>query len=422
MRKQLVWTTIAEALIMASGILLLRFSAQLLNPEGFGEYMLSRRASGLIYLPLVMGFGIAAPRYIAIVRGGTLPGYGEREFVLATLGMGLVPSVIAIGILNLDHQRTAALLFGSSSLGNLVAPTSAVVGGLALHSITYAVFRGRGNSAAANTIQLANIGIAPLAALALAPRDAASVLALMAAIMIAISLLGFAMALLRERTASAASGDLRSHARLLLRYGLPRVPGEFALIGLVAIPALLSVRAHGLVVAGQFSAALTLLTVITSAFAPVGLVTLPIVSAQAASGDLVGVRRLVVRMLVAGVALAIAGVVLGEAIMPVFVGWYFGAEFLPAVPVFRTCLLGAIPFVVYVLLRNILDALDVRAINTRNLLITLAVLVALCVARSGIMWMATSLVASLGLLCSLTVRDTYLMLRVPRGSPLPTTA
>lgn len=421
MRKQLVWTTIAEALIMASGILVLRFSAQLLGPEGFGEYMLSRRASGLIYLPLVMGFGLAAPRYIAIARGGTLSGYGEREFVLAALGLGLIPAVIAIGLLNLDHQSVAAVLFGSRSLGNLVAPTSAVIGGLALHSVTYAVFRGRGNSAAANTLQLANIGIVPLAALAFA-RDAASILALMAAMMIAISLAGFAVALLRERTTRAAARGLGSHARLLLRYGLPRVPGEFALMGLVAIPALLSVRAHGVVVAGQFSAALTLLTVITSAFAPVGLVTLPIVSAQAAGGDLAGVRHLVVRMLVAGVALAIAGVVLGEAVMPLFVGWYFGVDFLPAVPVFRACLLGAVPFVVYVLLRNILDALDVRAINTRNLLITLAVLVALCIARSGVMWMATSLVASLGLLCALTVRDTYLMLRVPRHSPLPTAA
>jgi O-antigen/teichoic acid export membrane protein len=111
-------------------------------------------------------------------------------------------------------------------------------------------------------------------------------------------------------------------------------------------------------------------------------------------------------MLAGGLLLAIAIVAIGEILIPPLVRWYFGKDFVPAIPVFRMCLLGAIPYVVYVLLRNILDALDVRALNSRNLLISLALLMVLCLLRSDIMSMALSLLISLTLLGILSLRDT----------------
>jgi O-antigen/teichoic acid export membrane protein len=92
------------------------------------------------------------------------------------------------------------------------------------------------------------------------------------------------------------------------------------------------------------------------------------------------------------------------------VRWYFGAAFEPAIPVMRICLLGAIPYSLYVLLRNFIDALDVKAVNSRNLAISLAFLVVLCALRPRIEWMAASLVAALTLLSVLSVRATHLRL------------
>jgi hypothetical protein len=116
-------------------------------------------------------------------------------------------------------------------------------------------------------------------------------------------------------------------------------------------------------------------------------------------------------------------VIVGELLIPPFVGWYFGKEFLPAIPIFRACLLGAIPYVVYVLLRNVLDALDVRAVNSRNLIITLAVLMTLCLLRTEIMSMALSLLAALTLLSILSLRDTHARLgRRALAAPATVTA
>ncbi|MEO8577386.1 MAG: lipopolysaccharide biosynthesis protein [Gemmatimonadales bacterium] len=411
MRIQLAWTMLTELLVMISGILLLKLAASLLGPAGFGEYALSRRAISLLYLPLVMGLGIAAPRYIAIARSGALEGYSESGFAAATLSAGLLPALAAVLLLNVQPEAAAILFFGTDSLARLVPPATVALAGIALHSMVYAIYRGRSEMGFANTMQLVNLGLIPPIAFVVVPHDAPSVLSATGMGWIAISAIALVHVLYRERAEWRGFATMRDHLRLLLRFGLPRVPGEFAMVGLFAIPSLIAVRAHGVVDAGQFSAAMSVLTMASGAFAPVGLVILPRASAQAANGDYAGLRRLVLKILGGGILLAFAGVAIGELLIPWFIEWYFGPAFVRAIPVFRACLFGAIPYAVYILMRSVLDALDVKAVNSRNLIISLIVLTVLCLVNSGIMWMSFSLVGCLTLLGALTLRDTYSRLR-----------
>lgn len=406
MRVQLAWTMVTELLVTISGILILKLAASMLGPAGFGEYSLSRRAVGLLYLPLVLGLGVAAPRYIAIARTGAMEGFTESSFATATLIAGLIPP-LAIGfMLNLAPAAGAVLLFGEASLAHLVTPATIALGGMALHAMTYAVYRGRSEMMFANAMQAINLGLVPVVAFLISNSTAASVLTATGSMWIATSLVALTHVLYREKAEWRGSETFNQHLRVLLRFGLPRVPGEFALVGLFAIPSLLAVRAHGIVAAGQFSAALSVLTMAAGSFAPVGLVVLPRASAMAATGDYAGVRRLVLRILTGGILLATLGVVIGELVIPVFIEWYFGDAFVPAIPYFRAVLLGAIPYAVYILMRSILDALDVKAVNARNLIICLSVVVILCLVNRSLMWMCGSIVASLVLLAVLTLRDT----------------
>ena len=411
MRVQLAWTMLTELGVTIAGILLLKLAASLLGVVGFGEYALSRRAVGLLYLPLVMGLGIAAPRYIAIARSGAVAGYSEGHFAIATLTAGLLPPLAIAALLNLMPATASLILFGTTELARLVPPSTIALAGMAVHGMVYAIYRGRSEMQFANTMQLVNLGVVPLAAFGLVSHDAAAILRATGIGWLVVSLVGMLHVLYRERAGLSGFRETKEHLSILLRFGLPRVPGEFALVGLFAIPALIAVRAHGVAVAGQFSAALSVLTMASGAFAPVGLVVLPRASAQAAAGDMAGVRRLVVRLLAGGILLAVAGVTFGEVIIPPFIQWYFGADFLPAIPVFRICLLGAIPYAVYILMRSILDAIDVKAVNSRNLILSLAAVVLLSLVNRSIIWMSWSLVAALTLLGALTLRDTYARLR-----------
>ncbi len=411
MRAQLAWTALTELLVMIAGVLVLKAAADLLGPAGFGEYTLTRRALNLMHLPLMMGVGIAAPRYIAIVRAGMSAQESQSAFVFASLMTGVIPALLVCALLNLVPQTAAVVLFGTSSLAHVIPAATVALAGVALHSVVYAIYRGQGRMANANALQFVNLGIIPVAAFMFAEGGAAAVLLAMGSAWLVFAGIAAIHVVTSERLGLLGFGSVRSHAATLLRFGLPRVPGEFALIGLFAIPALIAVREHGIVVAGQFSAAISILTIAGGVFAPIGLVLLPRVSAQAAAGDLAGVRRLVVRILTGGILLAGAGVLVGELVIPSLVRWYFGEAFMAAVPIFRVCLAGAVPYVIYVLMRNILDALDVKAVNSRNLIISLIVVVTLCLVNSDVMWMAWSLVAALSLLGALTLYDTWLRLR-----------
>ena len=417
MRVQLAWTMVTELLVTIAGILVLKFAAAMLGPVGFGEYSLSRRAVGLLYLPLVMGLGVAAPRYIAIARAGAMSGYTESAFATATLTAGLLPPLTIILLLNAAPSFGSTILFGSAALTHMVPPASIALAGIALHSMVYAVYRGRSEMKFANTLQTIDLAIVPVTAFLISRHDAAAVLTATGTAWLLVSGIALLHVLYRERADWRGLASMREHLAVLLRFGLPRVPGEFALVGLFAIPSLLAVRAHGVVEAGQFSAALSVLTMAAGTFAPVGLVVLPRASAQVAIGDLAGLRHLVLRILVGGILLAAIGVAVGELLIPPFIKWYFGEDFLPAVPYFRATLLGAIPYAVYILMRSILDALDVRALNSRNLIVSLATVLILCLVNRSLIWMSGSIVASLVLLGTLTLRDTYARLRLQPSSP-----
>ena len=319
---------------------------------------------------------------------------------------GLLPPLTIALLLNVAPGVGAALLFGRASFFYLVPPATIALAGISLHAMVYAVYRGRSEIRFANVLQIFNLALAPLIGFAVGENSAASVLTATGVTWLLISGVGLLHVLYRERADWKGLASMQEHLKVLLRFlGLPRVPGEFALVGLFAIPSLLAVRAHRIVEAGHFSAALSVLTMAAGAFAPVGLVVLPRASAMAATGDVEGVRRLVRRILVGGILVAALGVVVGELVIPFFIRWYFGDAFTPAVPYFRAVLLATIPYAVYILMRSILDALDVRPLNSRNLIVTLSIVTILCLVNRSIIWMAASIVGSLVLLSVLTLRD-----------------
>jgi O-antigen/teichoic acid export membrane protein len=346
-----------------------------------------------------------------------MTGYTESAFATATLTAGLLPPLTIILLLNIAPSFAATILFGSGALAHMVPPASIALAGIALHSMVYAVYRGRSEMRFANVLQSIDLAIIPVMAFLISSNNAAAVLTTTGVSWLIVSGIALLHVLYRERADWRGLATMRQHLGVLLRFGLPRVPGEFALVGLFAIPSLLAVRAHGVIEAGQFSAALSVLTMAAGTFAPVGLVVLPRASAQVATGDLAGLRHLVLRILGGGILLAATGVAIGEILIPPFIRWYFGEAFLPAVPYFRAVLLGAIPYAVYILMRSILDALDVRAVNSRNLIVTLCVAVILCLVNRSLLWMSGSIVASLILLGSLTLRDTYVRLRLQPATP-----
>jgi O-antigen/teichoic acid export membrane protein len=257
---------------------------------------------------------------------------------------------------------------------------------------------------AANGLQIANV-IVPLVAFVVPARSPAQILWLTGAAWSAISLATLLAILVKELAGwSFRFGELVADVRSLLRFGVPRLPGDLALTALLTLPATLTAHRSGIEAAGHVGFSLAVLGLLANFFAPIGVILLPHASAMVASGRLDELRQTMRRLLMLGLPLAAMGTLAIVAAAPQLVSWYLGPTHVGAAPIIRITALSAIPYVVYVLLRSPLDALTVRAINTGNLLFGLVTFLVLVSLFPGTMAVGLALLIAFSLVALLTFR------------------
>jgi O-antigen/teichoic acid export membrane protein len=255
----------------------------------------------------------------------------------------------------------------------LIYALCVAIPGIMLHTVVYGWLRGKFSYTRANALQVVNLAVVYLAAFAIPGLDAAAVVTVQGA---ACSLIACAFVWPDLRSVA-----LRAHTRSellqrgleLVRYGVVRIPGEVALGLLFALPVVVTAHYRGVEEAGFVGLGVSLATMIGAVIAPLGRILLPTASAMAASGNLGLLRRETMRLLMICVAVAVAGVAVVGLLAPWLIDLFFGERFKPATPYVRVVLLSAVPYVLYVVFRSILDALHVRAFNSKNLLVALGI-------------------------------------------------
>jgi O-antigen/teichoic acid export membrane protein len=372
LRGPLAWTLLVEGIVVLAGLLTWRIAALHFSVEEFGGYTVARRLMSVTAYPLLLGLGIALPRAIARARSGAADTGEAGDIGAAAVTITLTSLALFAAVVLLLTEPIARLAFGTAEAGVLVIPTLLATVGLTFHTLGYAWHRGRTGWTAANTLQVVALALTPPAAVWLAGSSVPLALTLTGMAWIATGIVGVLVAI--GRTPLPTLRGARTAGLALLTFGFPRVPGEIALFGMLALPPVMVAHREGLAAAGFISFSLSLVQLIASALSPVGTLLLPIVSADAALGKWGEIKRTVDRMLLAGIGVAIllvATLVLGA---PLIVRLLLGPEYLAAAEVTRWIAPAALPYAVYLVLRNPIDAVAVHPHNTRNLLLALALL------------------------------------------------
>lgn len=401
-------TFAAEFGTLAAGLLVLRLAASNWGTVGFGEYVLVRRTISLLQLPILCNMGIAISRYVAIA-GVQAARHNRATYLLAATAVALGASLVCASIILLVAGPVASLMFGSAQFAPDIRVVAVALPGLVLHGVAYGYYRGRLQLLSANALQVLNLGLMPLAAMAI---PGASVRQAVLALAVAWNVVALAF-----MVPPLLAARVEPHERIgdavveLLRFGIPRVPGEFALAALFSLPTIIAAHLGGLEQAGFVGLGVSLLSMVGSMYAPLGQIVLPSVSAMAARGETGTVRRDVERLWLACVATGAALVVVLAVGARLLVTLYVGAAFLPAVPVVRLILIAGVPHITYVVLRNVLDALDPRPLNARNLVSALLVFVALALAIGKPEAVGAALLAGVTVLGVLSLRDANRLLQ-----------
>lgn len=361
-------TFLTEFAVMACQIVTYKLAAHFLGKQGFSEYAVARRAISTIYPVGLLGLGVALPRYIAISSESGGAGLCDRFYGVALRCIGLTMCLI-FALINFMPSKFAYLIYGDASYKALAVPISMVLTGLILHAIVYSYFRGHLLMNRANILQFANLGTVPLLAFLPGDRSLEAILRNIGLFSIAISLVALASTPWRE----IASGSF-AEVKILMRYGIPRVPGDFAHMALLGLPAFFVAHSVGVQEAGLVAFGISILSMISAIFAPVGLVLLPKSSLMLATGATAELRRHVLTLVKTSVVISAVLTTLVFLFANPLIHRYLGVDFGDAARVARILCLGAVPYSVFLVIRNVLDAFHDNAVTSLLLVVALGVL------------------------------------------------
>ncbi|HWA15815.1 MAG TPA: lipopolysaccharide biosynthesis protein [Gemmatimonadales bacterium] len=403
-------TLATEFGVLCASLVLLKLAALFTGPAGFGEYVLARRLIGFIQLPTLCGIGLALSRAVAIAHARGETGREWTYFDSALLVTGGTSLLVGLGLLVFGPQVAAAGM-GHRELADLARRIAPGVAGLVLHAVAYGLLRGRRTMVQANLLQGINLGVIPLLAFLLPDVTVSRIVLVTGAAQLAVAL-GVVVALRSTGPARLGWRALwTGPARELLRYGAPRVPGEFMLGALGALPVTAAAHFGGAVAAGQIGLGQSVVTMLGAMFAPLGQVMLPSVSARVASGRVDGLARAIWWLTAACAGLTLLAVLLLELLASWLIPAVFGPDFAGAVAPVRLMALGAVPYIGYIVLRNVLDAIHAEPLNTWNLaaaLVTFGVVLAVGRSEAAV---APATVAAMTVLGVMTIASARRSLR-----------
>jgi len=422
MKKNYILTFIAEFAVLLSQILVFKLSAVFLGKQGFGEYALTRRSISLIVPILLLGLGVGIPRYVAIARARTINPENPESYLISAFSMVTITVFIFLLAMNLLSKEVAYLFFGNQGYQYLIWPIASAIAGLCFHSLAYNYYRGCLKMLPANLLQLVNIGLVPPLVFVLPNISVSNLFSTLGLVWVTTSGMVILYVFRKNRPMVTPMGsrekrgtpsrrrnyslsELKDNSKQLLGYGAVRVPGELGLMGFLSLPAFFTAHIFGVEKAGLVAFAITVLSLIGSIFNPLGLLLLPVASNQMAKRDLSLLKLNLKKLLKISLGLTFLIVLFLEVFAPAIIKIYLGKEFLEAAKIMRLVLIGAVPYVVYVIFRNASDALYVKPMNMKNVMIALSFFVVMALISSSFAYLVTALCGGLFILGVFTWYD-----------------
>ncbi|MCB0767608.1 MAG: glycosyltransferase, partial [Flavobacteriales bacterium] len=363
LRSDHAHTYAAEGAVMVATLLVYRLAAGL-GGEDLDAYILVRRTISFVQPLLMLGLAVGLPRLVAMA----LEGPRRRFYLLAALRIVVVLSGIGVILAALFPARLASFLLGSAQLEPLVMPLALMVLGLCLHTVAYSYIRGTHHTLVANILQTIGLAVTPLLAFAFT-RDLPGIL-----LFTGVMWSGVALLFVLPELVAGPVQVARTERGALLRYGLPRIPGDLAYAALFTFPVLWAAHRWGLAESGRIGLGVTLLNIVAAGFAPISILLLPQTARSISTGDHHGLERRIVRLERSALLVSLAALVSVEAALPWLLDLYLGdVPAAPYVPACRLIFLAAPALAYFVALRSVLDAYHTSPRNGVNIILSLVV-------------------------------------------------
>ena len=374
-------TIAAQVAVAIGGLLVYRLLAINTGTDGFASYSLVKQAVLILFPVVTVGLVGGLPRYIALP--GRPGGPSAGAYLIAGAAISAAATGVACAVALVFAEPTAALFFGDSGRSELVPAFAALLAATSTFYVAYGYFRGLLRMRAGSLLQVVGLAASPPLVVVLFPgEDVSTLILLMALALGVVSLAAIGPPLARSLRAGRDPAGPEARGALW-DYGHRRVPGELAQLGLFASVPILAAHVTDLTEVAYLSAGQQVLSIFSLAVIPLGLVLLPALARMweedraRASGHVAKVSALAFHL---AIFVSVQAILYAD----ILVRLWLGSGFDDAGEVVRVVVAPGGLFIVYLMLRSTLDAVEVRSFNSRNNLIALAVFGATAVLLLGL--------------------------------------
>ncbi|WP_045747711.1 lipopolysaccharide biosynthesis protein [Actinoplanes rectilineatus] len=354
---------------LAGGLFLFHLVAGRGGVDGFAYYQIARGVVSSCQPVVMLGLGQGLHRY--------LPRTHQRTETLARQAfLTQAGTALAIGLAGTAVAASLADLLGLDGGRPEVVAILILLAGNCLCTLTTAALRGTHQVTRSNIVAGIGLGAVPLLAFPFAARID-DFLILQGLGMGSVAVIGILT--VRRRSPAPRIPGPEPTLRLLMGYGVKRLPGDLALPALFTLPTFAVATARpGAPEAGYVGFATSAVTLICSLFGTLTPVLLPRLSGLFHSpGDDASTHRMLTLLPVVAAALATGAAAVFGLFAPALVHGFLGPEFTAAIGVLRVGVLAAIPLAMFYAARPTLDALTDTPVISRLLCVCLVLQVVL---------------------------------------------
>lgn len=373
--QNLGFTTLTNASVVLATIVAVAYLAHGLGEEHFGAYTLARRMVSTFVPIVLVAMDVAVSRSTAMAASDA-----ERfRYLFGAVALSLLPGTLLVGFGLVFARPLTDVIFHNQVYFSVYLASLFMLWGASFYTVLYGYYLGTGNIIRANLWQLATAAVGPLLIAAyLASSGNVALIVLLMGILPLAAVFPLLLKLYKALVQHKVVLRLKATMAELWQYGAPRMPGGWASEGLFTVAPFLApyfgtLSQGGHLVIGQYP-----LKVVTGGMAAFGLVVLPKV-AQAFVGKPKSYVESLATDIISSVLHLGAYATLHLLLWadPIVLIW-FGPGYAAAGLAVKIFSIGLIPYLAYVMLRSVLDAVEVKAVNTVNLYIALSVSVVGC--------------------------------------------
>lgn len=405
--KDIILTGITSIATILSMIIVTRLVAQGLGAEQFGAYSIARRVIASLVPFTTFAMGISLARTLGWHKSDTVK---QSAYFLGALIVTLFFTLLICSLGLFAAPNLSAMIFNQTGYVPLFRALLFTLAGSGFFHLLYSYYRGLGKMNRANLLQFLVVAVGFMIVAGLfAQKGSAAIIIYAFGVLYLTTIVLYAMHVYTTARKLSHFSAIPSAARELMNYGWGRIPAGLVFSGLLSFGPLLAPHYYSLAEAGYLVVGQSMFRITESAVIAFGLVALPKVANLISENKSAFINERLNELL--GFLIQIGLFVTLHLFLgtELIVDIWLGEDFAPAVPLMRIIVLSILPYLAYVLFRSVIDAVEIKAVNTVNLFAAFSVGIATAVAakQSGadVRGLAAAITTSMWLLGILTFRS-----------------